>query len=101
MFRIHFFHRRSAAAVLFWLALLLINTHATVNQAMVPLPGSIKKVEAWIQSGSPNPHRPFISRSTLKPEENAATMPFAVALRLRNFTELQMRVTHGDPIPLS
>jgi kumamolisin len=45
-----------------------------------------------------NPHRAYISRATLQPQELAAPMDFEVALKMRNFSELQTRVARGERI---
>ncbi len=46
----------------------------------------------------PNPHRPFISRQTLQQGEIDAELEFGVALKMRNFAELQRRVGEGELI---
>ncbi len=63
----------------------------------VLLPDSVRPVEK--QGAEPaRPHKPFISRSTLKAEESAAPMRFEVALKLRNMDELEARITKGEII---
>ena len=62
------------------------------------LQGSIKQVSAAPATGPVNPHRPFISRTTLHEDEKAAVMDFEVALKMRNLPELQNRVAHRERI---
>ncbi len=62
------------------------------------LRNSIKDVVTPPVVGPANPHRAFISRNTLKSDEAAATMEFEVALKMRNFSELQQRVAQGEHI---
>jgi kumamolisin len=97
MIREHFFRRIQAAV----LVLLPMASFAqATSQPLVTLPGSVKEVATWTQVGPPDPYRPFISRATLKPAESDATMEFEVALRMRNFSELQSRVANGERISL-
>lgn len=56
--------------------------------------GSIREVSA-----APSTMRAArISRTVLSTEEASATMPFEVALRMRNFGELQARIARGERI---
>ncbi|MBV8329755.1 MAG: IPTL-CTERM sorting domain-containing protein [Verrucomicrobia bacterium] len=66
--------------------------------ARVALSDSIKPVELAPQTGPVNPHMPFISRTVLTAEESAAPLDFEVALKMRNFPELQVRVARGEQI---
>ena len=45
-----------------------------------------------------NPVQPFISRSVLKTEENEAPLKLEVALKMRNFADLQARIARGERI---
>ncbi|HXA14382.1 MAG TPA: protease pro-enzyme activation domain-containing protein [Opitutaceae bacterium] len=62
---------------------------------------SIKEVPENVQGAPTNPHRANIARKTLNKSETDATMGFEVALKIRNFAELQSRVSHGELIPRS
>ena len=62
----------------------------------VALPDSIHAVNA-VASAS-GAHTPLITRNALKDEETAAGMPFEVALKMRNFAELQARVARREHI---
>ncbi len=91
-------------AVALWLAALLCPLEAAVpmgGTTTVSLPGSIREVKEAPTKGATNPHRPFISRHTLKAEESAATMEFEVALKMRDFSGLQRRISRGEHIPAS
>ena len=57
----------------------------------VALHNSIRQVEAAPQTGPLNPHRAFITRRSLKASEAGEMMEFEVALKMRNFAELQAR----------
>ncbi|MBV8414389.1 MAG: IPTL-CTERM sorting domain-containing protein [Verrucomicrobia bacterium] len=76
---------------------LLLPVHAGTPAAVV-LSDSIKPVEVAPQAGPVNPHRPYISRSTLTDSESAASMDFEVALKMHNFSELQTRLDRGERI---
>jgi kumamolisin len=52
-------------------------------------------------NGPVDPRKPFITRSTLVSTETDAPLNFEVALRMRNFAELQARVIHGERIPVA
>ena len=60
---------------------------------------SIKDVAEPAATGPSNPHQPFISRHTLNSSEASAPLEFEVALKMRNFDELQARLAHGERIP--
>ncbi len=77
-------------------ALVLPLTGATSDG--VSLSKSIRHVPEVPTNGAINPHRAYISRATLKPEEVAAQMDFEVALKMPNFAELQARVAKGERI---
>lgn len=77
----------------------LMSLHAEINDSpQVLLPGSIKEVTATPQVGSTNIHKAFISRPTLKSDESDEILEFQVALKMRNFSELQVRVGNGERI---
>jgi kumamolisin len=63
----------------------------------VSLPDSIRPVTAS-SSGTVSPDQPFISRHTLTPAETDAPLGFQVALKMRNFVELQARMAKGESI---
>lgn len=60
-----------------------------------PFSGSIREVPASAGAA----RGPRISRTMLSPAETTATMTFEVALRMRNFDELQARLARGEKIP--
>jgi len=62
------------------------------------LPGSIREVAAAPTTGPVNPRHPFISRRVLRSDELAAPLDFEVALKMRNFDELQARIGRGEQI---
>ncbi|MDB4793619.1 protease pro-enzyme activation domain-containing protein, partial [Methylacidiphilales bacterium] len=62
------------------------------------LPNSIKPVEEAPPGGAINPHRPFISRHSLRSAESDAQMEFEISLKMRNFSELQERIGSGELI---
>jgi kumamolisin len=64
----------------------------------VTLKESFKETPDAPASGPLNPHKPFITRRTLKAEESAASMTFEVALKMRNVAELQARISRGERI---
>jgi kumamolisin len=64
----------------------------------VVLSGSIKPVEAAPAAGQPNPQRPFVSRQTLTAAETEAPLVFELSLKMRNFADLQARVSRGELI---
>src|SRR5689334_13052849 len=68
------------------------------TSSVVSLKGSIAPVPAAPPAGEKNPRHPFVSRSTLQQAEVAAEMEFEVALKMRNFDELQRRVQSGERI---
>jgi kumamolisin len=70
----------------------------TTTPKQVFLHDSVKDVPVAPQVGPMNPHRPFISRRTLRADESEAEMVFEVALRMRNFSELQQRIGRGELI---
>jgi len=64
----------------------------------VALNDSIRPVGAVTTTGSINLRKAFISRTTLTANESSATMTFEVALRMRNFAELQARVNKNERV---
>jgi kumamolisin len=86
-----------ASLVAFLLVLPLPSALAGVA-APVVLHDSVKEVRTWTQAGPPDPHQPWITRTTLTADEVAAPMDFEVALKMRNFPELQARVARGELI---
>jgi hypothetical protein len=56
--------------------------------------GSIREVS----EGAADVHKPTISRRVLSTAEHSAGLTFEVALRMRNFDELQARIARGEQI---
>ncbi|MEI6861897.1 MAG: protease pro-enzyme activation domain-containing protein, partial [Verrucomicrobiota bacterium] len=63
----------------------------------VDLAESIREVATTLAPVN-GPERPTIARATLRAQESATPMEFAVALRMRNFAELQARIGHGERV---
>ncbi len=97
MFRQLIFLSARLGLAIFLLSGLLLPTRAVAPTAVV-LSDSIKPVAEMPPTGTVNQQRAFISRKTLKPEENAAPLEFEVSLKMRNFSELQARVAKGERI---
>ena len=64
----------------------------------VLLPGSVQEVKPWTQLGPPSPRHPFVSRQTLTAAENASTIDFELALKMRDLPGLQARIAQGEHI---
>ena len=58
--------------------------------------GSIRQVESVVATGSAHAH---VVRTQLAASELAADLRFEVALRMRNFDELQARLAKGETVP--
>jgi len=69
---------------------------ATGDGPRVAYPESIREILAQAPAGRPQPQ---IRRMALSADETGATMDFAVALKMRNFAELQARIARGEIIP--
>jgi kumamolisin len=67
---------------------------ATIAAGRIPFPDSVKE----IQAGAAVAGHAVISRITLTSDEESASMPFEVALRMRNFDEMQARIARGELI---
>jgi kumamolisin len=65
----------------------------------VVLSNSIKPVAGATSTGAVNTRSPYVSRQTLTSSETNAPIIFEVALKMRNFSELQSRVSRGERIP--
>ncbi|HEY0256106.1 MAG TPA: protease pro-enzyme activation domain-containing protein, partial [Candidatus Methylacidiphilales bacterium] len=76
----------------------LFSQIAVAAPARIALDASIHKVDLAPQTGALDPHRAFITRKTLKADEAGALLEFEVALKIRNFAELQARVAQGERI---
>ncbi|MCE0523210.1 MAG: IPTL-CTERM sorting domain-containing protein [Methylacidiphilales bacterium] len=87
---------RLSLAALLWAASLPTAQASAGKPALFP--NSIREVSTWTQTGPPDPHRPWITRNTLTQDEKAASLDFEVALKMRNFSELQARVAGGERI---
>jgi Pro-kumamolisin, activation domain len=68
------------------------------DPSTVAFPTSVKTVPAWTQPGSPNPNGPFIIGSTLTAAELGSPIDFEVALKMRNFANLQARIAKGEVV---
>ena len=68
---------------------------ATPTPDRTEFPGSIKGVKAAPTGAR---HEAAVSRAVLSAAENAAIMTFEVALRMRNFDEMQARIARGERI---
>jgi hypothetical protein len=64
----------------------------------VSCPESIVAIPAATQAEPAGSHRPRIVRTALSQAEASAALDFEVALRMRNFAELQTRVQRGEII---
>ena len=73
-------------------------TPAAADTARTVFDRSIRSVPtaATDANGWANPE--FVSRLALRPEETAASMPFEIALTMRNFDELEARLAHSEII---
>jgi kumamolisin len=71
-----------------------LTTHAEAPDK-VALPNSIRPV-ATVPSA--NSHEAYLTRSTLTADEKSAPISFEVALKMRNFAELEARVAQGERI---
>ncbi|HWB59978.1 MAG TPA: protease pro-enzyme activation domain-containing protein [Chthoniobacteraceae bacterium] len=60
---------------------------------------SVRTVPAGVAYGPNDERHPYISRANLHANEIASEMRFEVALKMRNFPELQMRIARGEIIP--
>jgi len=81
-----------------WLLLVSLQPASAVGPSPVLLKDSVKELQSWTQAGPPDPHQPWITRTTLKSDEVAAPMDFEVALKMRNFPELEARIARGERI---
>jgi kumamolisin len=88
-----------------WIAAILLAASLLPARALaqgeVMLPDSVKPVEqapAGVGAGALDPVRPFVTRNTLKDAEAAAPLEFEVALKMRNFPELQARIAAGGRV---
>jgi len=95
-----YLHCIQAGMAVLFLAASFANVHATSQPQRVALTGSIKEVETWTQPGPPDPKRPLITRTTLTSSEVSAPMDFEVALKMRDFAELEARLARGEHISL-
>lgn len=64
----------------------------------VVLPDSVKTVELAPAGGQIDPHKPAITRKLLTSAEAAAPIEIEVALKMRNFADLEARVARGELI---
>ncbi len=80
--------------ILFVASLCALPLRAVPVSDRVVFAGSIREVS----EGAVNVHKPAISRRLLSTSEHAAGLTFEVALRMRNFDELQARIARGELI---
>ena len=85
---------RGRAGLLLAAALLGLTCRAESGPARSAFPGSIRGVAA----AAGERRAATVSRSVLSAAENAATISFEVALRMRSFDELQARIARGEQI---
>jgi kumamolisin len=96
----HGHHRVPPFAIAALLAIAAVPAFAASTGAhAVPLAGSFREVPSASALASPAPRHARIARTSLRTEEMAAPMSFEVALRMRNFDELQSRVARGEQVP--
>lgn len=81
-----------------WLLAVWLPGAQASGAAPVVLGDSIKPVAVAPASGPVKLRRPYISRATLKAGEATAMMTFEVALKMRNFADLQARVDKGEHV---
>jgi kumamolisin len=84
------------------LAALLFAASLGCAEAVTPtvvLPESTKPVDAAPVAGAATPARPYVTRSTLTAAETITSMTFEVALKMRDFPDLQARISRGERIP--
>ena len=90
----YFARTRPALAVLF--SAFAFGNALALAPATVVLPDSTKPVAASpVTTGE---SRPFVSRQALTSAETTASITFEVALKMRNFPELQARVGRGEHV---
>jgi len=68
------------------------------NGPRVAFTDSIREIPAASPGATPDPRHAAIVRAALSPAETSAPMDVEVALRMRNFAELQARVARGEII---
>lgn len=95
-------HKKYFSGASSGIAALLLATSLPNALALVPAPvvlqDSTRPVAAAAPSGTANPKKAFISRQTLTSAESNANLDFEVALKMRNVTELQARLSRGERI---
>jgi len=62
----------------------------------VSFPNSVRAVATSAAAAAKAPRHAQVSRAILRSDERAASMTFEVALRMRNFDDLQARVARGE-----
>ena len=75
----------------------VLSAHAVGLSDPVALPESYKPIAPTPPTGV-TPLQPYITRKELKAEENEAPLNFEVALKMRNFADLQARIARGERI---
>jgi len=84
-------------AVLLWLPAPLAAQAGKGPRVLCP--DSVRAIPAAAAGAALDPRRAAIVRAALTAGESAAPLDFEVALRMRNFAELQARVARGEIIP--
>jgi kumamolisin len=93
----HFSGARVGIAALL-LAIASLGNAWAVAPATVVLADSIKPVATASSTATIRPSAAYISRQTLTSAESGAPMVCAVALKMRNFPELQARIARGERV---
>jgi kumamolisin len=76
-------------------------TQAQSTEAQITFASSIKEPVATKANAVPiSKNTPTVVRSQLTDAETQETIDFSIALKMRNFTELQQRIRMGETIPL-
>jgi kumamolisin len=81
-----------------WFAVMLFVVVSARAAGPTLLSDSVKVVEQAPPSGQLDRHKALITRSVLTPAEAAAPLEFEVALKMRNFSELEARIAKGGRI---
>lgn len=85
---------RARTPICLWILAIALGAPAAFA-SRVSFPDSIKEIPS---AAAAKGREARISRTALRPEEASATLAFEVALRMRNFEELQARIAGGQQI---
>lgn len=86
------------STVLAGIVTLLLAASLPNVQAVAPTTVVLQNSTQQVNAAPANSQRAFISRPTLTSAENSAPLDFEVALKMRNFSELQARVGRGEHV---